>query len=302
MNACTVCKSATVQAFDSPSPHYPLLRCSTCGHVLVPVSAQVNNSDLQLGFFGEEFARREGYFVGFYESINSTRAARLLALSRSSKILEVGPGRGSLMNHFAALGHSVTGLDLSPAVAKQIRSRYGLRVVTTALEQYSSEAGTTYDAVVMRHVLEHFSQPLEATRAAYAMLRPGGLLYVAVPNMGSWHSRWRGWSGFEPYHLQYFGKRSLTQCLQNAGLTILQLGSYESLSGWTNTVLRSIMAPTRATSDGESARVEGGAMRNALEAGRLIFGLLTSPLRWLQAGLLRGEELFAVAQRPDATR
>jgi len=262
----------------------------------------MNNRVLQLGVFGEEFAERRGAFIEFYERISRDRAKRFLDLARPSRILEVGPGSGSLMNHFAVMGHTVTGLDLSPAVAKQIRDRYGLKVVTTALELYSSEAGDIYDAVIMRHVLEHFTEPLDAIRAAYALLRPGGVIYVAVPNMGSWHSRWRGWSGFEPYHLQYFWKGSLTQCLQDAGLTILKLGSYESLTGWTNTVLRSIVAPIRTTSDRGITEVKGGTMRNVFEFGRLIFGLLSSPLRWVQAGLYRGEELFAVAQRPDATR
>src|SRR6266487_51016 len=145
-NACTVCRTATVQGFDSPSPHYSLLRCTACGHVHVPTSAHMNNRVLQLGFFGEEFAERRGAFIEFYERINCDRAKRFLGLVRPSKILEVGPGSGSLMNHFAALGHTVIGLDLSPAIAKQIGDRYGLKVVTTTLELYSSEGGDIYDA------------------------------------------------------------------------------------------------------------------------------------------------------------
>ena len=289
-------------AAASPCPYYSLVRCPVCGHIAVSeVEPRVRNPQLQAQYFGEAFAQRSGAFITFYESINSRRLIPALRLAPHSKVLEVGPGSGSVMADLAAQGHEVIGLDLSQAVASEIGKRLGLRVFVQTLAKHAADnCSECYDAIVMRHVLEHFAEPCAALRDTFGLLKAGGQLYVAVPNMAAWHSRWRGWSGYAPYHLHYFGPESLSAALRRAGFQLTHQSSYESLTGWPNTLFRSIH---RKGCDAETnfSAFESGSWsvaRNALEIARLALGLVLSPLRWLQSALGRGEELVVIALKP----
>jgi hypothetical protein len=42
---------------------------------------------------------------------------------------------------------------------------------------------------VMNHLLEHVAGPVALLNAARGRLRSGGLLHLAVPNVGSWEVR-----------------------------------------------------------------------------------------------------------------
>ena len=124
------------------------------------------------------------------------------------------------MAYLSSQGHEVRGLDISKSVSDVILRRYGLTVEIEDLMAFSLRESGSWDAVIMRHVLEHFESPIAALRCASKLLRLGGRLYVAVPNMDSWHRKWSGWSGYESYHLHFFG-----QSLLRKGLDFARLGA-----------------------------------------------------------------------------
>jgi SAM-dependent methyltransferase len=135
------------------------------------------------------------------------------------RILDVGCGTGDLIDVFAAHGYDVAGLEPSPAGAAVARDR-GLEVQTGTLADAPWAEGS-FDAVVFNHSLEHIEDPADAIARAAALLRPGGLLAVAVPNFGSWHRRLFGRYWFQldvPRHLQHFDRSSLPAMLRAAGL------------------------------------------------------------------------------------
>ena len=150
--------------------------------------------------------------------------------------------------------------------------------------------------IIMRHVLEHFPHLADALASIHSLLKPEGLLYVAVPNMGSWHSRFNGWSGYQPYHIHYFNRRSLTSALTKSQFRVTQLQTYESLTGWPNTIVHSLSARTAGDVSASSPHASEGK-RHLLELARLAAGIGLSPLRVLQSLLGQGEELTAVAEK-----
>jgi predicted SAM-dependent methyltransferase len=78
----------------------------------------------------------------------------------------------------------------------------------------------------MWHVLEHTYSPRKALESALRVLRPGGLLSLAVPNYGSAEAAIfrNAWSGCEvPRHLYFFNRSTLKRYLEEAGFKIVRL-------------------------------------------------------------------------------
>ena len=300
-SCCPACGGRQLEAVDTANPHNQLFGCGTCGHVFAPLAAlkSEENRQVQLDNFGEAFAARKGLFVSLYERINARRTARALGRVRGLRVLEIGPGSGAVMAWLAHLGHDVQGLDMSHAVARQIERRWGLPVTTEPLAKHVRAEGVgTYDVIIMRHVLEHFTDPYQALINAHALLNPKGRLYVAVPNMASWHRHFRGWSGYESYHIHFFDRQSIAFVLSRAGFRVASVASYESLTGWVNTFLNSIMGQEMC--EGRVKYSKGGWKRQVFEIVRLAIGALLSPIRWFQSSLGRGEELTVMAEKVSA--
>jgi len=296
--SCPVCTSGRARAIFTPNPHHKLFKCERCNHIFVPKMAfpTDKNQQVQLEYFDETFAARVGVFVNFYEHLNARRTVQALGHVNGRDVLEIGPGSGAIMAWLSRLGNEVRGLDVSSFVAKQIKQRWDLPVFVETLDEHVRVAGKgIYEVIVMRHVLEHFTDPYHALTSVYDLLKPGGQLYIAVPNVGSWHNGYSGWSGYEPYHSQFFCQKSLAHVLNRAGFRVSKMASYESLTGWANTLLHSVLGQRKSSGKKETSKVNW--KRHILEMARLIIGILLFPVRLLQSLLGRGDELIAVAKK-----
>lgn len=295
---CPLCTSTNVRDCRNSHCSLRLEECLHCGHAFQQFpDLHYDNQAMQLQYFGEEFAERQGAFFSLYEAMNVRRTLRSLRMEGSKRVLEIGPGSGKILAGLACLGHKAEGLDLSPAVARNIKQQWGITVHVEPLEVHEEKQGRgCYDVIIMRHVLEHFPHLADALASIHSLLKPEGLLYVAVPNMGSWHSRFNGWSGYQPYHIHYFNRRSLTSALTKSQFRVTQLQTYESLTGWPNTIVHSLSARTAGDVSASSPHASEGK-RHLLELARLAAGIGLSPLRVLQSLLGQGEELTAVAEK-----
>jgi 2-polyprenyl-6-hydroxyphenyl methylase/3-demethylubiquinone-9 3-methyltransferase len=103
---------------------------------------------------------------------------------RRCRILDVGCGAGFLANHLGALGHDVTGLDLSDD-ALAVAARHDLRHTVRyqrgdALNLPFPNA--SFDVVCAMDFLEHLETPEQAIAEAARVLRPSGLFFFHTFN------------------------------------------------------------------------------------------------------------------------
>ena len=79
-----------------------------------------------------------------------------------------------------------------------------------------------FDGVILHSYLEHESDPARVLQGIHRALKPGGTVYVRVPNYGSLNRRLVGakWCGFRhPDHVNYFTLASLRAMAAKAGFT-----------------------------------------------------------------------------------
>jgi 2-polyprenyl-3-methyl-5-hydroxy-6-metoxy-1,4-benzoquinol methylase len=142
------------------------------------------------------------------------------------RLLDVGCGSGELLEHFAALGWEPYGIDPGAAAAASARRR-GAEVHEGTLLDHPWEEGT-FQVVSFQHSLEHIVDPLPALERASALLAPGGILAISVPNWASWQRHlWRGrWFVLDlPRHQQHFSPRALTRLAERLNLRLEDVGT-----------------------------------------------------------------------------
>lgn len=116
------------------------------------------------------------YMTNKWEFVATTKL-----LDPKSSILEVGVGGGHFLELARNLGHQVCGTELNPAAAESARMR-GFQIHQQDFNKLKPTTGLLFDAVCSFQVLEHIAKPREFIENMIGLLKPGGKLYISVPN------------------------------------------------------------------------------------------------------------------------
>jgi 2-polyprenyl-6-hydroxyphenyl methylase / 3-demethylubiquinone-9 3-methyltransferase len=125
-------------------------------------------------------------YIRDHAAMRFGRDPRSLESLAGLRFLDIGCGAGILAEPLARLGAAVVGADPSAeniAAAKAHAARSGLGVdyrATTA--ETLAAAGETFDVVLAMEVVEHVTDVGAFIGHAAAMVKPGGLLFVATLN------------------------------------------------------------------------------------------------------------------------
>jgi SAM-dependent methyltransferase len=142
-------------------------------------------------------------------------------------LLDVGCASGTFLHTAVEAGWTGVGVEPSETLSAKAASLLGgrARVLTTSLEQ-ADLPNDRFDAVTLWDVLEHVTDPVQFLQRCAALLRPGGFLFVNVPDLDSFQARLFGhrWPLLLPEHLNYFNANSLTLCARPAPLVWLHFG------------------------------------------------------------------------------
>lgn len=204
---------------------FDVFRCDQCG--LVRTSPPTDRPIASYYPTGYHAGRRyRGPLDVLPRRLAASRARRLEKASGGPGLaLEIGCGRGTLLRELRSHGWTVIGTELNEGAARFAREANGLDVRTAPITELGLEPGSL-DAVIFWHVLEHLEDPATALEEASRLLRPGGLLLVAVPRIDSPLSRWAGPAWFQldvPRHLTHFSLDVLMAMLRDRGLSPVEV-------------------------------------------------------------------------------
>ncbi|KXW58658.1 class I SAM-dependent methyltransferase [Ferrovum myxofaciens] len=153
---------------------------------------------------------------------------------QTPKVLaDIGCGNGDFLALAARLGWDAWGTDMDPQAVEFARRR-GTKVHCSGLPDTGLPAHH-FDYVTLSHVIEHVPDPRATLREMCRILKPGGRLWVATPNLDSFgHERFgHHWRGLEPpRHLVLFTQATLSQLFKEQGFTHLTVHLPELPSRW----------------------------------------------------------------------
>lgn len=179
----------------------------------------------------------EQYFQLHNSQLKVLQGERIAAfaekvLGSPGRMLELGCGRGELLKGALNRRWSAYGVEMTEDYIRVARS-HGVKVECSSIEDCKS-LEQTYDVVLLAAILEHLYDPMETLRRIKNALRPGGLLFIDVPNeesltmrIGNLYMRARGrnWAinlspTFSPFHVVGFSPTSLRNTLASIGFDI----------------------------------------------------------------------------------
>jgi SAM-dependent methyltransferase len=190
--------------------------CPQSRHVSSFLRSDVSLEDLKAKIYQELYAGFAPTGLSPLQKSYNEFVANWIAsvIPPKSKVLEIGCHDGYILHLLAKVGHNCIGVEPSP-FADVARKEYGLDVRNEFFHssQYPAES---FDVLVMRHVVEHVDDPVEFVRDAARVLKPGGILYIEVPN-SHWSVEETFFPEFHIDHISYFTLPSLRRLLSLAG-------------------------------------------------------------------------------------
>ncbi|MCK5782247.1 MAG: class I SAM-dependent methyltransferase [Flavobacteriales bacterium] len=129
---------------------------------------------------------------------------------QATTILDIGCGAGDFLNFCKTKGWSVSGVEPSEKAREISESKLGIKINSDlSLNHF---ADSSFDVVTMWHVLEHRYDIMETMSELKRIVKPGGLIVIALPNYKSYDAKYykKFWAAYDvPRHLFHFSRKTI---------------------------------------------------------------------------------------------
>ena len=299
---------------------FNIVQCKQCG--LTYLNPRPEQDTIALYYPDAEYACYTDVIetsAGLGPNSRFIRTASEMGIHGGS-LCEVGCGVGNFLVAARQSGWTVTGIETNNHARRLCNERLGEEVVFPSLEgRFQPES---FDAVVLWHVLEHLPSPRRTLEEIHRVLRPRGLLGLAVPNFSSlerriWGSNWI--AVMAPTHFYHFSEFTLVRHLEATGFVVMAVHQGSAANSLGSNVLRTLRrwlldpfarkaeksegtdyvqpnasnATGLARSSESHYRLDGQTKKRALQ----ITTKVVYPLAWIASRLGLGPELLVYARR-----
>ena len=131
-------------------------------------------------------------------------------------LLDLGCGLGWMADHV----REYVGLDASPEAVESAKGK-GRDVRLGSLDDPLPFGGETFDAVLLKDVLEHVNNVVAVVKEVRRVVRPGGRVFATSPDAQRWV-----WNDYT--HVRPFTRKAFRQLFTDQGFEVITAG-YESV-------------------------------------------------------------------------
>jgi 2-polyprenyl-3-methyl-5-hydroxy-6-metoxy-1,4-benzoquinol methylase len=224
LSSCPVCDNQDFTSFMQCPDHFlskevfTIARCENCGFLFT--NPRPESEKLSSYYKSEEYISHSNTKKGLrnflYQNVRNYTIRRKLKMIQGFKkegtLLDIGCATGEFLNYCKTKNWEVTGIEPDETARQNAIKNYSLNIREEAfLKNIPSDS---FDVITMWHVLEHVPQLNERIAQLQKLLRPGGTLFIAVPNANSHDAKLYGsyWAAYDvPRHLYHFTNVSITR-------------------------------------------------------------------------------------------
>lgn len=196
-------------------------RCGHCG-LGVTRPALPDVAPLYADRESQDFQADDSAFAKHAKAVVFARMARNILRrigGQPQRVIDYACGNGAVTRAFARAlpASTVTGLDFFAEPPSDLTpARYA------SFAAYREQVPA--DLLLCFHALEHDDDPRAFVAKLLAMVRPGGLMLIEVPNIDCVWTPWFGdacHNWYLPYHRLHFTRGALRSLMESAGLEVV---------------------------------------------------------------------------------
>ncbi len=145
------------------------------------------------------------------------------------RVVEIGSAKGYLLALLKALGWTVQGVELSADAARFALESLDVPCFAGTVSEFAAgNDDADFPLALALDVLEHVPDPRQFLEDTGRLLGAGGVLVIDTPNADAEGivNCGAAWRGFNPFHIFFFSKASITRLLDECGYDVEQVHTY----------------------------------------------------------------------------
>jgi 2-polyprenyl-3-methyl-5-hydroxy-6-metoxy-1,4-benzoquinol methylase len=234
--SCPVCNSTKILPFLSVTDFsvtkevFQLVKCGYCSLVFTQNIPEQNaigkyyqfdnyisHTNTQKGFINKAY-----HFVRKRTLFTKLNWVKKFTQLQKGSILDVGCGTGAFLDTMQQAHWMITGLEPDDTARKNAESLYQIKPLVS--HELFNLPHATFDAITMWHVLEHVHELQAYIKQLKLLLKPDGVLLIAVPNHTSYDAQYykEYWAAYDvPRHLYHFAPKAIQQLFEQHAFEVV---------------------------------------------------------------------------------
>lgn len=141
----------------------------------------------------------------------------------SNKLLDIGCGTGDFLKVAAANNWQVLGIE--PNLQARTIANAKTNNLVYDLSKLDALKKHSFDVITLWHVLEHLPNLDQQILNLKRLLKPNGVIVIAVPNFNSYDAQFYKsfWAAYDvPRHLWHFSQKAISKIFQQHNMNVVQ--------------------------------------------------------------------------------
>jgi 2-polyprenyl-3-methyl-5-hydroxy-6-metoxy-1,4-benzoquinol methylase len=238
MENCPVCNNEKTRFALKVKDHsvsgefFEVFECSRCGLRFTkdPPGGEKIGTYYESEDYISHSNTRKGLINTLYHSVrNRTMATKFNLLKYTTELttgqhLDIGAGTGAFVQYVNGKGWNSIGVEPDERARDMALAYHATKLLPAG--DFDSFSPGSFDAISMWHVLEHVHALYPYLQQIKNILKPDGLVFIAVPNYTSYDANKYGadWAAYDvPRHLYHFSPESMKWLLKSAGFKLKEM-------------------------------------------------------------------------------
>jgi 2-polyprenyl-3-methyl-5-hydroxy-6-metoxy-1,4-benzoquinol methylase len=232
---CPVCGKSefknflVVQDKSVSQESFVIVACENCGFKFT--NPRPDTSNIGSYYESEDYISHSNTSKGIinkaYQIVRSIaikdKVELVNSLSPKGKILDYGCGTGFFLSACKNDGWEVEGFEPNDTARKQAEETLGQPLEKVSFGKFEQNS---FDVITLWHVLEHVHTLNETFQQLRNLLKPEGIMLIAVPNADSLDAKKYGenWAAYDvPRHLYHFNQATMKRLLKKHKMDLLHV-------------------------------------------------------------------------------
>jgi len=196
-----------------------LVRCRQCG--LQYINPRLSSDVILAGYTEGDDPTYVSQLEARERTFDAAMARIERAAGRKGRLLDIGTAAGAFVAAAQRRGWEAEGCEPNKWLAQWGVRHYGITIRQGSLFDQTYEPAS-FDVITLWDVIEHTPDPKAVLDRINTLLKPGGILVVNYPDIGSWIARALGrrWLFLTSVHLWYFDRRTIRRLLERCGYRV----------------------------------------------------------------------------------